>query len=40
LTLFIERKEASELLKNYFESKTLQDLIDIDEKKRSQKKNK
>jgi len=33
-------KEASELLKNYFESKTLQDLIDIDEKKRSQKKNK
>ena len=33
-------KEASELLKNYFESKTLQDLITIAEKKKARKKKK
>ena len=31
-------REASSLLKNYFESKTLQDLVDIAEKKKSSKK--
>jgi len=33
-------KEASDLLKNYFESKTLQDLVDITEKKRAKRKKK
>jgi len=33
-------KEASDLLKNYFESKTLQDLITIAEKKKARKKKK
>ena len=33
-------KEASELLKNYFESKTLQDLVAIAEKKKPKKKKK
>lgn len=33
-------KEASELLKNYFERKTLQDLVDIAEKKRPDTKKK
>ncbi len=33
-------KEASNLLKNYFGSKTLQDLIEIAEKKKRKKKNK
>ena len=31
-------KEASDLLKNYFENKTLQDLVDITDKKRTKKK--
>lgn len=33
-------KEASDLLKNYFESKTLQDLVEIAEKKKSKRKKK
>jgi Rrf2 family protein len=31
-------REASDLLKNYFESKTLQELVDIAEKKKSKRK--
>ena len=33
-------KEASDLLQNYFESKTLQDLVEIAEKKKAKKKKK